>query len=264
VILSYLETHLVEHCNLNCKGCGHFSSIAEEQFADFAIFERDFSRLGDLFENISTIRLMGGEPLLHPGVTSFTTCVRGVFPRAEICLVTNGILLPKQPADFWESCAANDIVIQITRYPISLDFDGIADIARGFGVKLQVSETISSFLQFMNFAGDSDAAVSFRNCQARFKCPFLQDGRISLCSMPASVHIFNQEFQKNIPVSAEDSIGIFGDTGAADILEFLNRPSRLCAWCLEDWPTFDWRVGRKTMDDWAGPVGDPRLPVLGN
>jgi hypothetical protein len=262
MILDYVETHLVDHCNLNCKGCGHFSSIAETHFTDLAVFKRDFSRLGELFENIATIRLMGGEPLLHPDALLFAEHVRGVFPRAKICLLTNGILLPKQPAGFWESCAANDITVQISQYPLSLDLDGITRTAGHFMVRLEIGRAVSSFLQFMNLAGDSDPAVSFRNCQARFKCPFLQDGRISLCSLPATVHIFNKQFQTDIRANSEDFIDIFGNTGPSDILEFLKRPSRMCGWCLEDWPTFDWRVGSKTIHDWAGPIGDPRLPVL--
>src|SRR5215472_18228053 len=99
---------------------------------------------------------------------------------------------------------------QITQYPISLDLDGIAETARAFGARLEVSGPVSSFLQFFNPAGDSDAAISFRNCQARFKCPFLQDGRISLCPLPPTIPIFNREFQTNIPVSPEDSIDLFG------------------------------------------------------
>jgi hypothetical protein len=262
MILDYLETHLVDHCNLNCKGCGHLSTVSPERFTDLAVFQRDFRRLGELFENISVIRLMGGEPLLHPDVPAFTEYTRRIFPRAAICLVTNGILLPKQSAAFWESCAANDIIIQITQYPISLDLDGIGEKARRFGARLDISGPVSSFLQFFNPAGDSDAAISFRNCQARFKCPFLQDGRVSLCPLPATMHIFNEQFGMNVPVSTEDSINIFGTTRAADILEFLQRPSRLCSWCLADWPAFDWKVGGKTIEDWTGPVADPRLPIL--
>lgn len=30
--LDYVEFHLADHCNLNCRGCGHFSPIADETF----------------------------------------------------------------------------------------------------------------------------------------------------------------------------------------------------------------------------------------
>jgi molybdenum cofactor biosynthesis enzyme MoaA len=69
--LKYLELHLTDHCNLNCKGCGHYSPIAQENFASFVEFKKDMLRLGHLFRNIQIIRLMGGEPLLHPDVAFF-------------------------------------------------------------------------------------------------------------------------------------------------------------------------------------------------
>ena len=30
----WLEVHLAEHCNLNCKGCSHFSPLAEKEFIE--------------------------------------------------------------------------------------------------------------------------------------------------------------------------------------------------------------------------------------
>lgn len=262
MILDYLETHLVDHCNLNCRGCGHFSSISEKHFTSFSTFSRDFNRLKEIFDNISVIRLMGGEPLLHPDVPMFAACARTSFPKAGIWLVTNGILLPKQPEIFWETCFTNDIAVQITQYPIGLDLEGITKKAASFSVQLVISPAVSSFMQFMNPAGDSDPAVSFRNCQARFKCPFLRDGRISLCVLPATMHIFNQRYQTSIPVAEADSIDIFGHVQASDILDFLSRPSPLCRWCLADWPTFQWSVATKNIGDWTGSDGDPRLRVL--
>ena len=39
--LTYLEIHLLDHCNLNCKGYGHFAPIAGKHFADLSEYERD-------------------------------------------------------------------------------------------------------------------------------------------------------------------------------------------------------------------------------
>lgn len=36
---------IVVHCNLNCKGCGHFSPLASESFLDLETFENDLRRL---------------------------------------------------------------------------------------------------------------------------------------------------------------------------------------------------------------------------
>ena len=44
-----LETHLVEHCNLNCQMCTHFSPLARPQCTEVESFSRDMQRLQELF-----------------------------------------------------------------------------------------------------------------------------------------------------------------------------------------------------------------------
>ena len=39
---------IVDHCNLNCKGCGHFSPLAPKSFLDIETFETDLRRLNVL------------------------------------------------------------------------------------------------------------------------------------------------------------------------------------------------------------------------
>lgn len=50
--LPYLELHLTDHCNLNCDGCLHFSSMSPHHFADIEQFKADMMRLTQLFGNI--------------------------------------------------------------------------------------------------------------------------------------------------------------------------------------------------------------------
>lgn len=100
-----LETHLVEHCDLNCHMCMHFSPLASPQFTKIERFSRDMQRLQELFgDAVSYIMLLGGEPLLHPIVTDFFEVARKHFPYAEVILYTNGIKIPQMSIDFWKSC----------------------------------------------------------------------------------------------------------------------------------------------------------------
>lgn len=32
--LSYIEYHVSNHCNLKCKGCGHYSNLADTEFGN--------------------------------------------------------------------------------------------------------------------------------------------------------------------------------------------------------------------------------------
>jgi molybdenum cofactor biosynthesis enzyme MoaA len=49
---------------------------------------------------ISYLRLLGGEPLLHPDITKFIKYAKRYFPETLIGIGTNGILLPKMKNKF--------------------------------------------------------------------------------------------------------------------------------------------------------------------
>ena len=69
-MIPYFETHITEACNLNCRGCSHFSVLAKPKHKDLAEFEREYKRLAEI-EEIHTMRLMGGEPLLNPNFMEY-------------------------------------------------------------------------------------------------------------------------------------------------------------------------------------------------
>ena len=107
--LPYLEFHLTDHCNLNCAGCTHYCPIAGEGFLSMTTFLKDMTRLSEIFTDIARIRIMGGEPLLHPSVALFAGETRRFFPESSISIVTNGILLLSMGADFYGALLENDI-----------------------------------------------------------------------------------------------------------------------------------------------------------
>ncbi|WP_290881733.1 radical SAM protein, partial [Helicobacter sp.] len=124
--LKLVEIHLAEHCNLNCFSCAHFSQLSPAQFPSLEQFSKDMEQLNSLTNGlIGKFHLMGGEPLLNPSCKDFFAITRKYFPNSAIWLVTNGILLNKQPKEFWESCRENNIEIHPTKYPIKIDWERI-------------------------------------------------------------------------------------------------------------------------------------------
>ena len=121
-----IDIGIVSHCNLNCKGCNHFSPIIPEEFISLEEFESDIRRLAVLLSpKIRKIGLLGGEPLLHPQIAEFVRLSREVFPKQEIEILTNGLLLDKQSEAFWRNCRECNVSIEITRYPINFDYKKI-------------------------------------------------------------------------------------------------------------------------------------------
>lgn len=245
--LPYLELHLVDHCNLHCRGCGHFSSLANATFGDLAQTAADLRRMAALFRNVRQLRLMGGEPLLHPEAAEFIAIARTCFPQADLRFVTNGILLPKAPARFWEVCRGTRAVIDLTVYPPfearRTEWRQLCERER---VALNDSPPLDTFHSHMNLKGDTPPLRAFRSCRSRFYCPFLQAGRLYLCGMPALIHYFNAKFDARIPAAEGIDIHAPGLTGRK-MLRRLNRPVRTCAWCAETPVAFPWtRRGPET------------------
>ena len=96
-----LELHVTDHCNLNCKSCSHYAPIADEFYISLRELEQYYNNIKNsrvIF--FSTLRLMGGEPLLHPNITEIIKLTRTYFSNINIVLVNNGIIIKKCRKNF--------------------------------------------------------------------------------------------------------------------------------------------------------------------
>ena len=129
-MITSLEYHITDHCNLNCAGCSHFSPLAEPWYVDPEDFEREWKEVADCGLEIQRIRILGGEPLLHPELGFMLKCVRCLFPKSDINVVTNGILLKQKKSELLPVFIRNNISITVSCYPgLNLDYN---ELLRGF------------------------------------------------------------------------------------------------------------------------------------
>ena len=249
---------IVDHCNLNCKGCDHFSSIAEEKFLELNSFEKDLKRLSELSSgNLDYIGLMGGEPLLHPDINKFSEITRKYFKNTKIKIFTNAIALPRMNSDFWETCAQNNIVVEITRYPIKVDFNYINEIARKYNVQVEYYGGFDKILKTsykipLDLKGEQDPVENFLNCFHANYCVFLRDGKIYPCTVAPNIYRFNKYFNKNIPLMPNDGIDIYNVKSIDEITKFIAKPIPFCKYCDVKNRTFDhkWCVSKKEINEW--------------
>ena len=233
------EIHLAEHCNLNCAGCNHFSSLASPELVGTEEFTRDIVRMSELFNHDSErIYLMGGEPLLHPEITKLMKIARDAFPSSRIIVYTNGLLLSKKEPEFWETCHDCNIGIMISTYPISLDVQTIKDKAEKFGVNLTWTSAPKAALSDSSFivspidkSGSGDITKSFAYCFESNNCITLKHGKLFTCVFAAHVHHFSEKFGVDIPITEADYIDIYKETDANTVLEKLARPIPACRFC---------------------------------
>lgn len=117
-----LDIHVCEHCNLNCKGCNHYSPLAQPSFCDLDSLKQNLNilKVRGLNNLIKSIYLVGGEPLLNPEITEIFRITRAFFPKSIIKVVTNGICLSRNsqpmPETFWEACRKYDISFDVSKY----------------------------------------------------------------------------------------------------------------------------------------------------
>jgi organic radical activating enzyme len=250
--LRYLELHLADHCNLNCKGCTHFSPIAEKRLADLNEHQRDMKQLQKLFASIDRIVLMGGEPLLNPQIDSFLFATRACFPEADILVYTNGILLPQMPETFWKACRACSVGIDITIYPpLKQKESALIKLVKDSGLKVFV-HSVTSFRALYNKKGDTNSTMAFKKCRKRQYTPMLREGRIYVCPISATIDCFNEKYGLKVPKNG--FVDIYEPSlNGWDTKEQLNKPSSTCCYCTLGWddiPVFPWTTSKLVFPDW--------------
>ena len=251
------EVHLTDHCNLNCKGCGHFSPLIKEGFAEVESFKKDIIRLSSVFnKQAEHIFLMGGEPLLHPNVSEFLKISREFFPETRLVLITNGLLLNKMNESFWQTCKEYDIEISVTKYPVNIDYDKLKKLADSKSVNLtffgDFHGTETSFYNIsIDFSGKNDREKAFNHCQWANDCVQLSKGRLFTCVTPAYYEFFAEYFGKENLVTKKDSIDIYTND-KEEILTFLSKSIPFCKFCDMGRHEYrKWEQSKKEIGEWT-------------
>lgn len=257
--LNLFVVHIVEHCNLRCRFCDHFAPLAEKEFADIEVFEKDFARLSALLNTkVNFIHLLGGEPLLHPQLNDFLYVARKYFPKTEIQLVTNGTRMLKQTEAFWKACKDNSITIANTKYPLPLDFYKMKEVAKKHDVKFKHFNYSGIFLKKsrkvpLDLEGKQDINANFIKCMHANSFCFLSKGKLFTCTVAPNIRHFNKFFNKNIPITDADYIDIYEAQNKEEVMLFLSRPIPLCKYCYVKKRTsgHPWQRSKKDIKEWT-------------
>lgn len=256
-VLYHFEIHITDHCNLNCKGCAHFSNLCAPSFADIEEFETDMRAMARNFSAVRQIYLLGGEPLLHPRVTEFVRSSRDIFPRTRIYLMTNGTLVMKMEDEFWEALAESQVTLLCDAYPIGLPVQDIDARGREFGATVEWTRSRTEFFKIpIDLAGGNDPAASFDACQGYNNCPIVRDGRLYPCAYVAYADVFSEYFGlEGLHPTEKDSVDVRDAEDPDALMEFLSSPVPWCAHCNASARTFfAWGRSRRDMSEW---VEDP-------
>lgn len=249
-MLYSLETNIEDGCNLNCRGCSHFSNLFERgEKVAFDTFCRDLKRISEnVF--IYQFNMLGGEILLNNQIVEYMEYAVELMPHTDIELITNGLLIPKQSKSFFECCKKYDIMIGISTYKPTLAMrDDIVRILNENEVAYVFRNAVEDFGKNIDLSGQNDRQIAVKRCREN-RCHFMRQGKIYKCPFEALGNKFFSHF--NIDAMIEGGIDIYKEgldwQQVVNVLH--NDPVDACKYCgVEE--RIEWRVASPpVIEDW--------------
>ena len=112
--INYMRISVTELCNLRCRYCMPAEGICKKEHEDM-LSEDELIQAVEVAVSlgITKLRITGGEPLVKRNIISICRRIAAVKGIREVCMTTNGILLPALALPLREA--------GVTRLNISLD-----------------------------------------------------------------------------------------------------------------------------------------------
>lgn len=255
--LDYLEFHVADHCNLNCKNCSMFSGLVEgEVFADYEKTRAGLLKVKTFFDHIKVFRILGGEPLLNDKLEDYISLVRSLYPYTDIRVITNGILVRSMKPSLIKSLRENQVSFIVTGYPALENIhDDVAEFLRKNEIKHVVGPTLYRFNKIYNKEGDSDPETAFCRCIWRGTCANIKENKIATCFVPFVLPYLIDHF--NLGQVRDDTIDLFekGLTTEALLDRLNNEPMDACRYCSQKRLSAAWELmdknSKNCIEDWA-------------
>lgn len=94
--ITYLRISVTELCNLRCRYCMPEEGVCKKSHADMLTEDEMIQAVAAAASlGITKLRITGGEPLVKKNITSICRRAAAVDGIREVCVTTNGILLPE-------------------------------------------------------------------------------------------------------------------------------------------------------------------------
>ncbi|MCR4673926.1 MAG: radical SAM protein [Lachnospiraceae bacterium] len=252
--LGYLEFHVADHCNLNCKACEHYSGLVKEEvYPDYDKFEKDFTKFHNLIDDIGVLRILGGEPLMNKDINKYMKLARSLYPDARIYVVTNGVLLKAMPEEFYKVMAEENIVLSISFYPPMKDtMPEVLKLLDEKKVNYTLTPLNTEFgkKQILEPQSDDETIMAFYKCSQKM-CNNFYDGKVAACFLPFTTKYFNEYFDKDLPEDGAIDIYELG-MNTRRLKERLLYPFLRCRYCSTETEMIPWDVmhNPSVLEDW--------------
>ena len=249
-----LEFVVTDYCNLNCRGCTHYSPLAIREFAPLEELEKTMAHLGRVCSGgIESAYLIGGETLLYPHLNEAMEALRRHFPSSRLYIFTNGLMIPRMDDAFWAAARRLGFILAITRYPIKFDYDAAIALCAGKGVATEIFGDRADEGSFFRFALDPAKRQNGR--MAHFKCfnrgcVSVIGDRVYPCSISACVGHLNKACGTDFRHEKGDFIRVADIKSAADIRRLRDNPVPFCGYCRSPEP-MPYAASKRQASEWV-------------
>ncbi len=233
VLTRSLESHITDHCNLRCRQCCSLSPYLPRWCVEPDRLQEDL-RLAARALKPRYLKLVGGEPLLHPRLLECLEIARASGLAEIVSLTTNGFLLPRMPDRLWE--LLDHMTISIYPDP-RLPGETMA-LVRERAARHQVVLNIKVQDQFQEMHPPEprdDPALTrriFEDCWLKRRCHMVREGRFYMCTVPPHFHTY---FGGRGDYGRVDGVALHeGPDLAAEIKAYLERTEPLDS-CKRCW-----------------------------
>lgn len=249
--LPYLEYHVADHCNLNCKYCTHYSPLVPQPvYTEYERFAADLRQLKRYIVDIGVIRILGGEPLLNPELGKFIELTRELYPASIITVVTNGMLIDRLDPSLVESMKKNMAFFHISFYPPLKDkVPEIQKFLYEQEIPYTITPMIAEFNKTQTLAPQADEDFFYSCFQA--SCTCLHEGKVAPCYAPFTTKYFNAAFGQELPV--DEGVDLYDEELTFPVLKAgLLIPMQRCSYCTGG-KACAWEIIGKNsvLEDWV-------------
>lgn len=243
--LFYAEMSIVDFCNLNCKGCNHYSPIFKRVLPDFTRRIEDVKKISSLFNRVVEFSLLGGEPFLNNNIMDYIIQVRKILPNTEIQIVTNGLLLPHVQEAVYQCIRENRVTITISEYvPTTEIMDKITTLLENNKVDyvIKASEFKKKFYKTLSL---SESSIYPHACISK-GCINICDGKVAKCPTLLYIEELNNKFNTDLPNKGIYDLDKF--KSGEELLKYMELETPLCKHCINY--QIDWeRCGKDVVLD---------------
>lgn len=250
-LLRTLETNIVDYCNLNCRGCSHFSNLFETgEKVPYHIFCKDLKQIAEHL-NVFQFNMLGGEALLDEQINEYIKFARITLPDSKIQLITNGLLIPKQKEEFFTCCRENHIRIVVSEYkPTAQLKDKIVEILQENRISFFLRSNRDDFGKNIDLTGSADKYKAVMRCREN-KCHFFRNGKLYKCPFEA---LGNKLFEHyHLDIRFHGGVDIYDEHLNWDKLAKMlsDYPVDACRYCGEE-EKIRWNVTHApALKDWV-------------